>query len=221
MNKEKVFIIIYSFILITELISTSFSIPEMVHFIAKPLLVISLIIFFINHDHENTTIKKFVTTALLFSLLGDVLLMFVEIKSSLFIFGLIAFLIAHIMYTLAFSREKNKKLKWLPILSILSVYGIFFFILLSNSLGNLLIPVSIYIIVILTMVLFAYLRKGRVIRKSFLLVFLGALLFLSSDSLLAINKFHTPLAFPNIWIMTTYAYAQLLIVIGVTKSKTL
>ncbi len=217
MKKEYIYLFLYFSILTIELISTTFAFPQIIHFIAKPLLIITLIIYFTKHKLQKSSIKKIVIIALLFSLTGDILLMFVNIKSSLFIFGLIAFLIAHIMYALAFSRQQNKDLKLLPILCFLLTYGVIFFIFINNSLGNLRVPVALYMIVILVMVFFAYLRKGKVNNRSFLFVFFGALLFVISDSLLAINKFHMPITLSNVWIMTTYAIAQLLIVTGITK----
>lgn len=218
MNKEKIFVSIYIFILIIELTSTTFALPKLVHFIAKPLLVISLIYYFLNHTQPNKKIKKTIVLALIFSLIGDFLLMFVHIKASLFIFGLIAFLIAHIMYILAFSKEQNKSSSQFPISIFLLTYGVAIFMFLSNHLGNLIIPVGIYILVILIMVLFASLRKNNVSKKSYLFVFIGALFFISSDSLLAVNKFHTPIPMSNIWVMATYAIAQLLIIIGVGET---
>jgi uncharacterized membrane protein YhhN len=46
------------------------------------------------------------------------------------------------------------------------------------------------------------------------LMMFGALLFVASDSILAINKFYLPFEFAGIFIMLTYGLAQLLITIG-------
>ena len=61
---------------------------------------------------------------------------------------------------------------------------------------------------VLIMVIFAYLRKGTVDYFSFTLVLLGALFFLVSDSLIALNKFYNPLNYPKISILITYAISQ-------------
>lgn len=218
MNKEKIFIRIYIFILIIELSSTTFALPKFLHFIAKPLLVISLLYYFLNYIQPNKKNKKFIVLALVFSLIGDFLLMFVHIEASLFIFGLITFLIAHIMYIIAFSKEQNKTLTQFLTSIFLLIYGVLIFMFLSSHLGNLIVPVGIYILVILIMVLFASLRKNNVNQKSYSLVLIGSLFFVASDSLLAINKFHTPIPIPNILVITTYAVAQLLIIIGIGKA---
>ncbi|MFM8740122.1 MAG: lysoplasmalogenase family protein, partial [Cytophagales bacterium] len=58
---------------------------------------------------------------------------------------------------------------------------------------------------------------GQTSDKSFFLVMLGALLFMVSDSLLAVNKFLNPFEFSGIAIMATYCAAQYLIVEGLLQ----
>ena len=82
-----------------------------------------------------------------------------------------------------------------------------------------LIPVIVYMLAILSMSTSAFLRKDKVNILSYGLVFLGAIFFMISDSILALNKFHQPIPWSNISIMVTYAMAQYLIVIGVLKLK--
>ena len=76
------------------------------------------------------------------------------------------------------------------------------------------IPVSIYTIVILTMVTGAINRLQKVNSVSYWLVLTGAILFLISDSALAINKFGHPFAKSSVVIMSTYLLAQYLIITG-------
>ena len=49
------------------------------------------------------------------------------------------------------------------------------------------------------------------------LMMLGALLFVASDSILAINKFYQPFEMAGIYIMLTYGLAQLLITVGAAR----
>jgi uncharacterized membrane protein YhhN len=74
-------------------------------------------------------------------------------------------------------------------------------------------------LVILSMATTAFLRQGNVVKNSFVLVFIGAILFMISDSILALNKFYQPLPFTNISIMFTYGFAQLFIVFGLLKQR--
>ena len=61
-------------------------------------------------------------------------------------------------------------------------------------------------------------RKGETNLLSFQWVFVGALLFIVSDSLLAINRFAATLPFANVAVMVTYIAAQWLIVKGFNPS---
>ena len=72
-------------------------------------------------------------------------------------------------------------------------------------------------IVLMAMVATAALRYGRTNPDSYLLVVCGAILFMVSDSILAINKFNTsfPMAAPA--IMLTYILGQYLMVEGVIR----
>lgn len=77
------------------------------------------------------------------------------------------------------------------------------------------IPVIVYVFAIMIMAIAAFKRKKNINQKSFILVFLGALFFIASDSLLAINKFLTSIPYAHILVMGTYATAQYLITRGV------
>ena len=90
---------------------------------------------------------------------------------------------------------------------------------LFPTLGPLKIPVLVYSLVLVGMVMTALFRYGRTSPESFWKVFMGAVLFMTSDSLLAINKFYTPLPYAGLLIMLTYISAQYLIVEGIVKHK--
>jgi len=190
------------------------------HYFAKPALLIALIVFYWYYSMPVPQKFKTITLgALVFSLLGDILLMFVNESPHYFTAGLASFLLAHILYILVFLkvRDSNKK-PWLFI-GVLLVYGGGLFIALKDNLEAMLLPVFFYMLVILTMATTAFLRQRSLGKVSYNFVLIGAILFLISDSLLAINKFYTPLAYSNISIMFTYAFAQLFIVFGLLKQR--
>ena len=221
LNKsEKTFSGIFVIILITELISGSYNNLHMLHYIAKPALLIALIIFFwIQSTALSYKIRSLTLLALVFSLLGDCLLMFVDQSAHFFISGLIAFLIAHVFYIVIFLKSRNRSKSPIGFIILMLIYGLGLFYVLKNGIGDLLIPVVIYMLVILTMSTSSFLRRGKVSSLSFNLVFLGAILFMISDSLLALNKFYKPLPWSNISIMLTYAFAQLSLVFGILKQQ--
>ncbi|KAB8155201.1 lysoplasmalogenase [Kordia sp. TARA_039_SRF] len=218
--KTTLFTIIFIIIVTLELIFGSFESYTTWHYFTKPAIVISLLLFFIlNADHLRLAIKITTILALLFSLFGDSLLMFVSNDEGFFIAGLVAFLLAHVMYILVFLRDYNgKKVNALPLIALLLAYAAGLFWYIKDGLGDLLIPVLVYMTVILTMAVTAYMRKGMVSQQGFKFVFIGAVFFVLSDSLLAINKFYEALPYSNLSIMTTYAAAQFLIVLGIIKS---
>lgn len=220
-KKEKAFTLVFSIIVLLELITGNLESLSQFHYFTKPLILTSLIVFFWNQSHNFLkSIRKITLLALLFSLTGDILLMFVGTSANFFIGGLFAFLLAHIMYILTFLKKRNKTINPLPIIIILLIYAIGVFYIIKDGLGNMKIPVLLYLIVILTMVASASFRKGKVSNKSYNLVFIGALFFVISDSVLSMNKFYQPFASSGIIIMFTYALAQYLIVMGLLKQNT-
>jgi len=217
-NTERQFTILFFIIVLIELLSGSTESLQNVHYIAKPAIVISLIFLFIKTSESlSKPIKTLTLLALIFSLLGDVLLMFVDKSEHFFTLGLVAFLTAHIMYVLLFLKHRNKGSFPYGFIILLLIFATSLFNFLKDGLGVMLIPVAIYMLIILTMATTAYLRKNSVNILSYGLVFLGAFFFLISDSILAINKFHQPILWSNISIMVTYAIAQYLIVLGILK----
>ena len=216
---EKSFSILFFTIVIAELIFGSVENLFQLHYLIKPLILLSLIILFWKQsNHLNKRIRTITLLALGFSLIGDVLLMFVSKSANFFISGLVAFLLAHLMYISVFYKSRNKTANSLPIIVILLICasGIFYF--LKDGLGDMLFPVLAYLLVILVMTATAFLRK-RSNKNSYILIFAGAVFFIISDSLLALNKFYEPLPFSNISIILTYALAQYLIVLGILKQK--
>src|SRR5262245_61343937 len=85
-------------ILLVELVGIQMN-NETIQFICKPLLMPVLIFYFLSQAKN-----KWIVGALLFSWIGDVLLMFQENNSSFFLFGLVSFLLAHICYIIFFFR---------------------------------------------------------------------------------------------------------------------
>lgn len=127
---------------------------------------------------------------------------------------------AHIIYIIMninFVEEGQSQLvfKWPALLMI--IYGGLFFTNIIDSLGELMIPVAIYCAVISIMGLTAVGRMKRTTKESFLLVLIGAFLFIISDSVIALNKFRGPVEFSGPIVMITYLAAQFLLVEGFRK----
>ncbi len=217
--KQK-FVIVFAIIVLAEIFLMNIESVSSLHYFTKPLIVGSLIAYFIpNSKHLNKSTKNLTLVALIFSVIGDMFLMYTDESPNYFTSGLVAFLLAHIMYILVFLKKRNPKVKPYGFIALIILYGSILFYVLKNGLGNMLIPVLVYMLVILIMATTAFWRKGNVNKQSFYLVFIGALFFIFSDSLIALDKFYLPIPLARTGIIITYAFAQLLIVSGIIKQQ--
>ncbi len=184
----------------------------------KPFLVPFLLFAVVRFGKFST--QKWLLIALLFSWIGDVILLFADRNELYFILGLISFLIGHLSYITLFIQQKKDynggktPLFWVLILVVL-FYLKSMLALLFPTLGALKIPVTLYATTISIMLIVAFLGyfSWKKIGKYFILI--GAVAFVISDSLLAINKFNTALPFALFWIMLPYLMAQYAIVHGI------
>lgn len=175
-----------------------------------PLLTMSVIL------SEKMEFKSLLVSALLFSWIGDVVLLFANQGVIYFIIGLISFLIAHLFYIVLFSKlQKETNIKYKHFIPLVLLYLFGFLSFLWEKLGDMKIPVIIYAFVISTMLLVAIKGYFKWNSKSGKLLLIGAVFFVLSDSILAINKFYIPIYLSSFWIMSTYIAAQFLIVKGV------
>ena len=184
---------------------------------AKPMLLILLAAYY---QQSVPSINRTFLSALVFCWLGDVFLLFDHTHELFFMAGLGSFLIAHVLLILTYRQLLSVKNGFQGTLRVrlsfpLILAGTGLVIVLFPKLGALKIPVMIYALALTLMVVQSIFRLGRTSAKSFWLVFLGAVFFMISDSLLAINKFYQPISLAGLWVMTTYVAAVFLIVKGV------
>ncbi len=188
----------------------------MLQAICKPLIIPTLLLWYL---FKAKAVNKWYVVALLFSFFGDVLLLD---KVNLFIFGIAAFLITQVIYIFIFSKGLAKatwQMKLKSILPFLLFYSVLISIL-SPNLNELIVPVMIYgmaISIFGTVALLNYLYNKN---KNTLVLLNGALLFIISDSMIALNKFHEEQSFYSVIIMITYILAQYLIATYMLKTET-
>lgn len=217
--KKQIWIICFIGILSVHLAGSVYN-SQLLDYVIKPVIVIWLMLYFLSQTVSvNSRLKKWILAGLFFSWTGDVLLMFQQNNSLFFLLGLSAFLIAHIFYILFFnmvrSNENVRGNGWL--LLIVMVYYFSLITLLYPHLGGMKLPVLVYGIVISCMFMLAMhmlFIKNKTAGKWMMA---GALLFVISDSLLAVNKFYQPFAIAGVVIMLSYGLAQLFIVEGAIK----
>ena len=213
------FAVIFWIIVAANSIGIAADMP-MLHFITKPLLIPVLVLLVV-FTKTVAPRQSLLITGLVFSWLGDMFLLFEYRNTLFFIFGLLCFLTTHVFYITWFLKIKSpgiSLLKKQPLLFIAVVgYGITLVWFLYPHLGDLKIPVMVYATVICTMLLCSLHIFLKVNKPANVLYLLGAVLFVLSDSLLAINKFYQPFAFAGVLIMLTYCGAQYFIVTGFIK----
>jgi uncharacterized membrane protein YhhN len=187
------------------------------HIIKGCLIPLLIVIFIIYFGYKLKGINLLMLSGLVFSWAGDVAI------DVAFIPGLACFLIAQAMYLTAFflTPGKNVIFREKPYLIIpVLLFGIVLIYVLYDDLGDMKLPVIIYAVVILTMLASAINRLGKVNRLSYYLVLSGAILFVLSDSAIAINKFTWDFDYSGPIIMSTYLAGQYLMVTGYIKGKT-
>ncbi len=189
---------------------------------SKPSLMLILIIYFKYHSKNLPTLKNLIIAALIFSWLGDVILLLDKHFHSLFIFGLISFLIAHIFYVIYFwkCRKHNlHKTKTNPIIVLaVLLYTLTFYFLLFPYLSHLKFPVFVYCLIISLMLMTSFLAFDFAQQSFGKISVIGTILFVVSDSILGINRFVSPILFGSVLVMITYSIGQLLIVEGALRN---
>ena len=181
---------------------------ETVKTIAKPMLLTLLAVVYL------VSVKKpifWYVLGMFFSFVGDVLLMFNG--ANFFMFGLASFLLAHVVYI---KVTVNFLPKDLTVKMISSAFPFVIFLaalmyLIYPNLDDMLLPVLVYGITIATFGSVAFLNFRSEKSTENLWLFIGALIFILSDSLLALNKFYEPNEIYGVSIMITYILAQFLI----------
>ncbi len=174
-----------------------------------------------HHNHSALALLRdrdnlILGMALIFSCLGDIYLGLDPVR--LFINGLLMFLVAHFIYILLFVRNWERPLRpggvQMLLAALVLVYSLLLSGWLSPSLGSYAKPVMIYVCAITVMAVTAILAKFS---KPW--VWLGAILFLVSDSIVAADKFKTGVPMRDHLVWATYYLAQYCIAIGFLREK--
>lgn len=179
-------------------------------YIFKPLTTLLIIGIALLGVSDNALYKTLIIAGLVFSLGGDVFLM---LPAKYFIAGLVSFLIGHIFYIAAFATDGGFQLSWwlLPI----AVYGVIIYRILYPHLGKMRVPVTAYVLIILTMAWQALTRWSVLQTTGALLAAVGAVFFVVSDSALALDRFREKYRSARVIVLTTYWLAQWLIALSV------
>lgn len=209
LKKPSLWAILYGGIAIADIALMLLDLPEG-RFVTKPLLMPVLLIYYMSRVGIQPVFAKLITGALLFSWLGDTLLLF----DNFFIAGLISFLLAHILYITYTLKVKGRGiLQFQPLIAVpVLIYLVLMTSVLYPFLEDLKIPVFMYSVVICLFLAMVINLFGKTENKTALLFFAGASQFVLSDTLLAVNQFVYPFPLLGESVMLSYCTAQYLIV---------
>lgn len=177
-------------------------------YLFKPLSTILVIaIVFPAVRQAGDAYARFVALGLLFSLVGDVFLM---LPRDRFVAGLASFLLAHLWYIGAFTRDggfSRHSSTALPLVAL----GVILMSLLWPFLGALRLPVTAYMLVILAMAWQALERSRQDAHDGAWWAAVGAVLFVASDATLGLARFRADFAGSRALVLGTYYLAQWMI----------
>jgi uncharacterized membrane protein YhhN len=179
---------------------------RVLEYICKPGTLAALIAAAVLLDPtaDTQTWRVWFVAALVFSLVGDVLLM---LPQDLFVPGLAAFLVAHVWYLVGFWTNGPSALALgIAVVVVVAVVGplgwrILSAIVRGGEPRELRVAVATYMVVISAMLATA-LATGNVVAA------VGAALFVASDSMIAWDRFVRPFRWAPLAIMVTYHLGQ-------------
>jgi uncharacterized membrane protein YhhN len=188
----------------------------LIRYITKPLLMPLLACFYI---FDNLSLDWWVILGIAGGFIGDVCLMIPDPNKTkrFFKFGLISFLLGHIFYIIAlflmidFSNYEFWSISLtIPYIAI----GVIVYPRLIKHTGKMKIPVIVYLIVIILMGVSTTFLWGSSEPIGVILLMMGALVFIISDTINAFNKFVKEIPYERLYTMTTYLLGQFLLILG-------
>jgi len=186
--------------------------PRDAAFLFKPLTTILIIALAWPRGRATPVVRRWVLAGLVFSLLGDVALLWPQG----FVPGLLAFLAAHLAYLWAFTRVRRLAAwPWSFV-----AYGLVALAVLSylwpGIPAPLRVPVAAYVVFLSAMAA----QAGAIgkLDGAWQLA-LGGALFFMSDGCLALNKFAGPVPAASLLVLPTYWAAQCCIALWLTSGR--
>jgi uncharacterized membrane protein YhhN len=189
--------------------------PQWQVYLFKPLTTaLLLLVAAIALTAHGARYQRAVILGLTCSVLGDVALMLPRVR---FVMGLTSFLLAHVAYIVAFTSSVS--IGSAPVLLIpLLGATVPLLRLLWPGLGTLRLPVVLYAATLLLMVWLAWGWRWATPTSGSLFAAIGASLFMVSDAVLAMNRFHRAFPSAQAFIMATYVAAQALLALSVSTA---
>jgi uncharacterized membrane protein YhhN len=205
-SKRKIALLIFAAVSVIHVLGILLK-HDPLQLFTKPLLIPALIVLY---KLSVEKVNKWYIIALVFSFLGDVFLLD---KGGYFIYGIASFLLTQLIY-IRIVLGKLKPSKLIQKVIAIIPFSVFFIVLiglLKDNLDALFYPVIIYGIAISVFGMVSLLKYLTDKSTGSLYLLLGATIFISSDSMIALHQFYEPKPFYGLFIMITYIVAQYLI----------
>ena len=178
----------------------------------KPLATaLILSIALVQYRQRHSAFALWISIGLVFSLFGDVFLM---LPIRFFSSGLVSFLMAHVAYLIAFSRDVKLPARFTIFLLYFAVFGRFCVFLFPTLPPQLRLAIVFYIFFVSSM---AAQAMGRFLILRSLpaaSAAIGTFLFLLSDTILSYDRFHAPLPGIAFAVLIPYYLGQWLIALS-------
>ncbi|MBI4978239.1 MAG: lysoplasmalogenase [Spirochaetes bacterium] len=189
--------------------------------IFKPLTTVLILLIAVTAlpNSGNSVYIMIIAGGLFLSLIGDIALLKQKAEQA-FLIGLIAFLTAHILYSIAFYMTRPFVQQDIIVTVAVALVALVIYGVLYKGLAAMKVPVLVYTLIIGFMLSRAIVMlTGGVPFNQALLTAIGALLFFTSDMLLAFDRFKKPIPANGYYILSTYYIGQTLIALSVHFMK--
>lgn len=185
-------------------------------YVFKPLATLVILALAARARAAPARYRVPIVVGLGFALLGDVLLM---LPADRFVAGLASFAVTHVCYLAAFGSDARLGARRLPF-ALLGGVAVAALAVLWPGLGSSLAPpVGVYAVLLAAMAAQAVSRALELGTAGARLAAAGALLFLLSDTVLAVDRFRFPFAADRVAVLVSYWAAQWLIALSVERYR--
>lgn len=188
-------------------------------YISKPLVMLLLLVFFCYNTGFDIKKYKYIVSGMLCFLLGDIFLID-HLNTTFLLIGLFLFVVGKIFYSINFSPSTCiDTSRLIPFSLLIFVYISVLLLFIYDNLGQMFLPIMAYMFISFLMMQMIYVRKGSTNNKSYYSVLLGGILFVVSETMMALKMFYADIFMQDFIIMAFYGLSQYFIITGLLYEK--
>jgi hypothetical protein len=216
--KHKAFSLLY-FIVVSFLLASAFYQNALLYQVARPIMVLSLLIYFFATTRLKGRFHKRLSIGLFFACIADLLITYYHNPAALPVYTFAALALATIYYIRAFyldfrsAQELDKSGARIGIASC-AILGMGFYIYLRPHVKENVLAVMLATFLISMLLMMAIFRNQRVNKLSFRLILSGTVCLALTLAIFTINKFVMPFSGAHLVLFGGYLVGQYLVVIG-------